>query len=77
VIRNGTVKTFDRPDGLARVEIYSRPDGLFFFEELAWTQEDGEAYWLPTKMSGLYASAESAEAEAAAMISWVRRRNSI
>lgn len=76
------VKTLRRPDSPAQVEILDCNNGLFVFEEKAWTVEDDPAtgepeldgYWLPIFVSGYYANAEAAETDARATIPWLREQ---
>jgi hypothetical protein len=76
------VKTLQKPDALAQVDILDCDNCLFVFEEKTWTIEDNpatwehEGYWLPTYVSGYYPNAEAAETDARATIPWLRERRS-
>ena len=71
------MKVIDSADGKHRVEI--RSDGRYFRfieESELWDEGYGEMsgfhYWTPTHLSGLYDSAEAAEADARATLDWLR-----
>jgi len=70
------IKTIERPDGKARVFIIERDDGCFRFEGEAEFDEDGEVYWAPCDISGIYPSADSAEKSARVEVLWLRDQTS-
>ena len=72
MIRDVCVKFIARPDGNARIEIFSRPDGLFFFEECTFSKEEFENCFIPSYTSGLYSSEDEALKEAHVIIPWLR-----
>jgi hypothetical protein len=72
MIRSGSVKLITRQDGLARLEIFDRPDGLFFFEEYTFVKDEYGDYFYPTHISGLYPNEQEAMKEAYAIIPWLR-----
>ena len=74
------VRDFEREDGSVRVVIYAHnpvPPNLFSFNEEIWKEYKNDstgqpsAYWLPSYQSGLFDSAEAAEAEARSMFPWI------
>ena len=65
------VKSIRSPDGLRELVIFRRPDGLFGFAGERFTEEDGDAFWEPAEISGIYDSAEAAESGALAEITWL------
>ena len=68
-------------DGKRRVEIAGE-GGLFAFTEYSelWDEGygnvSGSYYWAPTHVSGFYDSAEAAEADARAILSWLQETSS-
>jgi len=74
------VKTFRSPDGKRRIEILNVGNGLFRFARSEFVlsrdeidrQNHGEGYWTIETPSGLYSSAEEAEAGARAETSWMQ-----
>ena len=73
-------KVFERADGKAKLTISERDDGLYSFgvyEEHVITDDDGTGnpgpytFWMPTSGSGLYQTAEEAEAAAKLEIPWL------
>jgi hypothetical protein len=71
------VKKVVSPDGKHALEISSER-GLFRFTELGELWDEGYGavpgsfYWAPTHESGLYESEEAAEADARAILPWLR-----
>ena len=69
-------------DGLRYVEISSDDGRIFRYTELSQLWDGGYGnlpgsfYWTPTHGSGLFETAESAEADARATLSWMRELNS-
>ncbi len=76
MIRSGSVKQIARPDGKARIEIFGRLDGLFFFEEYTLVKDDYGDYFYPSHVSGLYSNEDEALKEAHVIIPWLRPENS-
>lgn len=70
------IKTIERDNGTARLFIIERDDGCFRFEGEAEFDEDGELYWVPCDISGIYASAEDAERAARNEVLWLRDQTS-
>jgi hypothetical protein len=68
------VKMFLRPDQLRRVRIYRREDGAFSFDEATFViAPNGEQRWAPLPAYPTFCdTAETAEREARATISWLR-----
>ena len=71
---DNVVEQIVRDDGLFRLSICRRPDGLFFYRE-DWLGQWNDAPW--TWMdghppSGIFATSTEAEAEARASIPWLR-----
>jgi hypothetical protein len=67
------IRTFVRSDGLRRARIFQRDDGLFSFDEAFLGRDwNGEPRWvaLPS-YSSFCETAEIAEREARAAISWL------
>ena len=67
-----SVQEFVSKDGLSRLAIYKRPDGLFGYAGERLTTEDGETFWEPCDLSGVHETAEAAERNARAEIPWFR-----
>jgi hypothetical protein len=65
------VRTIRSADGLRKLVVFRRPDGLFGFAGERFTEEDGYAFWEPAEASGIYESAEAAERAAIAEITWL------
>jgi hypothetical protein len=68
-----SIKEFERADGKARLFILARNDGLYEYRgevEVVGDEYEG-IYWMPTEMSGLYATAEEAERDAFASVPWL------
>jgi hypothetical protein len=60
------IKSIERRDKEILVEIVARDDGFFqFFQYTAYSDDHGFC-WMPGKLSGLYALADVAEADARA-----------
>lgn len=77
MIRKSRIGLIARQDGLARIEIFDRPDGLFFFEEFTLVKDDNDGdYFSCTHMSGLYPTEEETMREARSIIPWLRSENS-
>jgi hypothetical protein len=68
-----TIKTIHHPDGIARIFIIARDDGLFSYEGEAEYTEDGETFWAPAPGGGLFETAEAAETNARHEIPWLKR----
>jgi hypothetical protein len=66
------IKTFERPDGRARLFIFVRDDGLYEYRAEAEDGNGGHACWTETDISGLFDTAARAEADAAASVCWLR-----
>ncbi|MES2193835.1 MAG: hypothetical protein V4517_05430 [Pseudomonadota bacterium] len=69
-------KVFERADGKAKLTISERNDGLYCFgveEEYIRPDDDGTTYtiWVPESGSGLYQTANEAEAAARAEVLWM------
>ena len=75
-LRDGriAVRTIRSTDGIRELVIFRRPDGFFGFAGERFTEEDGDAFWEPAEVSGIYESAESAESAAMAEITWLAGR---
>jgi hypothetical protein len=69
-----SIKTLMSADGKARVLILSRDDGFYVFEAERYWEDEGYTCWLPTHHSGLFDSAETAEREAIARVSWLKQQ---
>lgn len=71
--REGVVQNIVAPDGLRRVCILKRPDGLFQFrEDRVVEYDDTEPYWTEGyPFSGLYSTLGAADASARSSISWL------
>ena len=70
---SSSVKIISRSDGKARFEVFSRTDGLFYFEEHKFVKDDEYGnYFYPTHVSGLYPSKDDAINEAYAIIPWLK-----
>jgi hypothetical protein len=67
------IKTIERPDGKAKVHIFTRDDGLFRYEAKAEQESDGYEYWGLTASSGLFETVEDAETNAYNEIDWLKR----
>lgn len=73
------VKRFESPDRQRWLELYKRVDGFFCFEEYFNDQDDMRhlgygiyKFVSPGWESGLYETAEGAEADARKLIPWLR-----
>jgi hypothetical protein len=73
-------KIFERVDGKARLTISKRNDGLYCFgveEKRIITDDDGTGlpgpfeFWMQTRESGLYQTAEEAEGAAKIELLWL------
>jgi hypothetical protein len=78
------IATAESGDGLRRWQLLRRPTGFYVYEESTLEEEiysvddDGnegdvvaEAYWMPTHVSGLFATADEAKADAVATLGWL------
>lgn len=65
------LRTFERLDGKARLHILKRHDGLYEFRGEAECDEDGDTYWAPTEISGLYQFLEAVEQDAILSVPWL------
>ena len=67
------LKTIGHPDGKRRVLIVRRDNGMFGFEEEAFSEEPFENCWLPCGEDtfALCESEETAEREARGRIPWL------
>ena len=80
MVTTSRIKRIESPDGKSRVDILDTGGGLFRFSRSSFmpSQDDvdrtfhGEGYWSFESPSGLYASAEEAEAGARAATSWMQ-----
>lgn len=63
-----TVKKLESTDGKRQTNIVARNDGMFEFREYYAVLEDGSDMWLPKPVSGIYETAEAAEADARASL---------
>jgi len=66
----GTVSTLNRRDGLARIRILRRPDGLFELREERVHEYEDVSYWAggrSSRCSGVYGDLNVAEREARAI----------
>jgi len=70
------VREFVSTDGLHRLAIVKRPDGLFGYVGQHLTIEDGDTFWEPAEGSGIYETETAAERAALADITWFREQNS-
>lgn len=70
-----SVREFVSTDGLHRLAIFKRSDGLFGYVGDRLTIEDGDTFWEPCAASGIYESAEAAEQSAIAELTWFRGEN--
>jgi hypothetical protein len=73
------IKTFRSGDGKYYVDIVARDDGCFQCYEHKYVEADetdqfSRPYWRPGWMSGIYASADLAERDAIAELSWLREQ---
>ena len=66
------VKTLTSQDGTRLVEIARREDGSFRYVEHCKLTERGMTYWKNGLLSGVFATAEDAEADAHAQLCWLR-----
>jgi hypothetical protein len=73
-IHGSTIKTLASADGKHSVDIVARHDGSYQYHEHEYVEADefSGPHWEPRHMSGLYASAELAERDALAEMSWLR-----
>jgi hypothetical protein len=67
------VRTFPSADGMQRVELYLRDDGLFYFKEFTGFYDDGHLCFAEGFPSGLYNRDDEAEAEIRATTPWLRQ----
>jgi len=65
------VRQFSSADGLHRLVIFQRPDGFFGYAGDKLTTEDGDTFWEPAEMSGIYETANAAEYAALADVAWL------
>jgi hypothetical protein len=68
-----SVREIARSDGKARLYIFERDDGLYEFRVETEHDDEGDIYWAPTHMSGLYETLKEAEQDAVTTIPWLRR----
>jgi hypothetical protein len=66
------VRSIWSADQKHRLDIFRRPDGHFGYAGESQVTEDGETYWNPTDMSGIYETAEEAEKDALVEVPWLR-----
>ncbi len=68
------VKRIVRGDGRFRISVCQRHDGLFFYRQDRFTEwDDAPHAWMDGyPPSGIFSTADEAEAEARATISWLR-----
>lgn len=59
-----TLKILENADREFRLEILQRDDGYFQYRSSEYREYNGEAHWLPTGSSGVYARVEDAERDA-------------
>jgi hypothetical protein len=73
-IHGTAIKTFTSADGKHSVEIVERHDGSYQYHEHEYVEADAFSgpNWEPRRMSGIYSSAELAEHDALAEVSWLR-----
>jgi hypothetical protein len=76
VERDKLLQRFPSPDGRRWIDLYEKPDGLFFFQEFYEARDDvpnyGTAtYTSPGWKSGLYRHAEAAESDLRKMAPWL------
>ncbi len=69
------IRSFWSSNRKHRLDIFQRPDGHFGYEGVTQETEDGETYWRPSDVSGIYETAEEAERDALAEAPWLRRLN--
>jgi hypothetical protein len=69
-----TIKSFASADGKRVVDIVARYDGCFQFFEHVEKTVDGETYWAPGWMSGIYLTVELAERDAIAELPWLKNQ---
>jgi hypothetical protein len=48
------IRSIWSPNQKRRLDIFQRPDGHFGYEGVSQVTEDGETYWQPSDMSGIY-----------------------
>ena len=67
-------RTLRSADGKIYVDIVARDDGRFQCYEHRYVEDDEDfgPYWCPGWMSGIYESADLAERDAVAELSWLR-----
>ena len=73
MVNVNSVKQFISTDGLKRLEILERDDGLYEFVEesiVEGSKYEG-IYWLPTLESGLYQTLDHAERDAVLSVPWL------
>lgn len=66
------IRSIWSPNQKKRLDIFQRPDGHFGYEGVSQVTEDGETYWQPSDMSGIYETAEEAERDALVEVPWLR-----
>ncbi len=71
-----SVREFVSTDGLQRLAIVKRSDGLFGYAGERLTTEDGDTFWEPAEGSGIYETEQEAERAALVEIAWFREENS-
>lgn len=73
MVREIRIKTIERSDGKARIYIVARDDALFRYEGEMEVEEDGDVFWQPSNISGLFETPEEAEADARDEVPWLKR----
>jgi hypothetical protein len=73
-IHGSTIKTLTSGDGKHSVDIVARHDGTYQYHEREYVEanEFSGSHWEPRRMSGVYLSADLAEHDAIAEVSWLR-----
>ena len=79
------IATAQSKTGLRRWRLLQKQNGLYLYEELTYQDEvyaiedDGsegdviaDAYWLPTHFSGLFETAEEAQADSIGTLPWLQ-----
>ena len=76
--KRGIIKTIECHSAKARLFILEREDGFYRFEGEKQVNDEDEfgPYWTACDMSGLYATAEEAEAAAHRDVIWLRDQSS-
>ena len=73
MVREIKIKTIERYDGKARIYIIARDDALFRYEGEVEAEEDGDVFWQPTNVSGLFETPEEAEVNARNEVPWLKK----